>query len=287
MDDLRESLILASVDERYALIDLLFRPKFNPLDYWQTATPAQIKALPLESQLAAIAERFRFLAADGMTVIRGESQSLSYREILFEASDYLKIDPDCHQGELTNADLEAEIFLNLLQRTWKQLPSGEQAQLLQEIQRSLRPEHQGHPLEKALKQDSLRLMLEGGSAIALSAFLRPFVLRQLAQQFSQQLARQQLAQLALKQGGSAVAKLQSYAMAKWAGRGMAATAARYGTARTVLGFIGPVMWAWFAADLGWRTIATNYSRVIPAIYLLAQIRLSRAEALPPAYATLR
>jgi len=104
----------------------------------------------------------------------------------------------------------------------------------------------------------------------------------LAQQFAQHLARRQLAQLALKQGGSAVAKLQSYAMVKMAGRGMAISAARYGTARAALSFLGPALWAWFAADLGWRTISTNYGRVIPAIYLLAQIRLSRAEELEPA-----
>lgn len=288
VDDLRESLILATEDERHALIELLFRPKFNPLDYLNTAPPELVKGLSWESQLEAIEARFRFLAADGITVICGDSQLLSYREILFQASDYLKLDlaalaSPWGSSELTNEELEAEIFLHLIQRTWKKLPASEQTELLLTIQQGLRPAAQGGPLGHALKQDSLRLMLEGGSAVAVSALVRPFILQQLAQQFAQHLARRQLAQLALQQGGSAIAKLQSYAMAKLAGRSMAVSAARYGAARTALGFLGPALWAWFAADLGWRTISTNYSRVIPAIYLLAQIRLSRAEELEPAY----
>lgn len=286
MNDLREGLILANDDERFALIELLFRPKFNPLDYVNTATPESIKRLPWEDQLDALEARFRFLAADGVTVICGDSQRLSYREILFQASDYLKLDVAALASpwgvsDLKNDELEAEIFLHLIQRTWKKLPAGEQAELLQSIQKGLRPASQGGVLEKTLKRDSLRLMLEGGSAVAVSALVRPFILQQLAQQFARHLARRQLAQLALKQSGGAIAKLQSYAMVKLAGRSMAVSAARYGTARTALGFLGPALWAWFAADLGWRTISTNYSRVIPAIYLLAQIRLSRAEQLEP------
>ena len=281
--------MLADDDERNALIELLFRPKFNPLDYVNKAAPERIRCLPWEYQIEAIEERFRFLAADGVTVLCGDSQQLSYREILFQASDYLKLDLGAlaspwGASELLNAELEAEIFLHLIQRTWKKLPAGEQTELLKAIQQGLRPADQGSALGNTLKRDSLRLMLEGGSAVAVSALVRPLILKQLAQQFAQHLARRQLAQLALKQGGSAIAKLQSYAMAKLAGRGMAVSAARYGAARTALGFLGPALWAWFAADLGWRTISTNYSRVVPAIYLLAQIRLSRAEALEPAYA---
>jgi uncharacterized protein YaaW (UPF0174 family) len=32
------------------------------------------------------------------------------------------------------------------------------------------------------------------------------------------------------------------------------------------------------ADIGWKAIATNYTRVIPVIFALAQIRLTRSEA---------
>jgi uncharacterized protein YaaW (UPF0174 family) len=50
----------------------------------------------------------------------------------------------------------------------------------------------------------------------------------------------------------------------------------------VFAVLGPVMWGWFFADLGWRAIATNYGRIIPTIFALAQIRLTRAECWEPA-----
>ena len=62
---------------------------------------------------------------------------------------------------------------------------------------------------------------------------------------------------------------------------MTLSAARYGAVRTVFSIVGPVMWAWFLADLGWRTISTNYGRIIPTIFTLAQIRLSRTECWQP------
>jgi len=35
--------------------------------------------------------------------------------------------------------------------------------------------------------------------------------------------------------------------------------------------------------LGWKAIATNYGRIIPIIFTLAQIRLTRGESLAAAY----
>ena len=60
---------------------------------------------------------------------------------------------------------------------------------------------------------------------------------------------------------------------------MATNAARYGTARGVFSLLGPVVWGYFIADLGWKAIATNYGRVIPIVFTLAQIRLIRGEYL--------
>lgn len=274
MDELRESLVLASDEEREALIELLFRPKFNPLDYVQTPAVEKIQSLPWAEQLAAIEARFRFLAADGLTVIRGETPELSYRTVLLRTGDYLKLDTN---SRLSNDDLEAEIFLSLLQRTWKQFPAPERAALAGDIQRVLHRERGDRPLGQLLEQDSIRLLLEGSSALAVTALLRPWVLRLIAQQFSRHLAQRQLARLALQQGGSVMAKLQGYAALKLASRGMALSAARYGAARSLLGMLGPALWAWFAVDLGWRAIATNYARIIPAIFILAQIRLTRLD----------
>ena len=60
-----------------------------------------------------------------------------------------------------------------------------------------------------------------------------------------------------------------------ASRGMAINAARYGAVRGVFACLGPALWTWFIVDLGWRAIASNYTRVIPVVFTLAQIRLIR------------
>ena len=59
-------------------------------------------------------------------------------------------------------------------------------------------------------------------------------------------------------------------------RGMVANTARYTAVRGLFAFLGPVLWVSFFADLGWRAIATNYTRIIPVIFTLAQIRLTRS-----------
>jgi uncharacterized protein YaaW (UPF0174 family) len=46
----------------------------------------------------------------------------------------------------------------------------------------------------------------------------------------------------------------------------------------VFAAVGPLLWAWLFADIGWRAIATNYGRIIPAVFALAQIRLTREDA---------
>jgi uncharacterized protein YaaW (UPF0174 family) len=50
----------------------------------------------------------------------------------------------------------------------------------------------------------------------------------------------------------------------------------------VLSLVGPALWGWFIADLGWKAIATDYGRIIPTIFALAQIRLTREDCWQPA-----
>jgi uncharacterized protein YaaW (UPF0174 family) len=100
----------------------------------------------------------------------------------------------------------------------------------------------------------------------------------MASQFAIHFATYQVAKDAVVAGGAAVAnQFQHYLALQTAKRGMAVSAARYGAARSVLALLGPAMWGWFFADLGWRAIATNYGRIIPIIFTLAQIRLTRSE----------
>jgi uncharacterized protein YaaW (UPF0174 family) len=126
------------------------------------------------------------------------------------------------------------------------------------------------------------LLIKGGSALAVSSILKPILLEQLARQFAIHFARYQVAKDTIVQGGAAAAaQFQNYLTLQTAKRGMAMNAARYGATRSVFALLGPVLWGYFFADLGWRAIATNYGRIIPTIFTLAQIRLTRTECWEP------
>jgi uncharacterized protein YaaW (UPF0174 family) len=124
------------------------------------------------------------------------------------------------------------------------------------------------------------LIFKGGSALAVTSVIAPVVLKQIARQFALHFATYQVAkQAAIKGTEAATTQFQSYVTLQMARRGMTMSAARYGAVRSIFAVIGPMMWAWFFADLGWRAIATNYGRIIPTIFALAQIRLTHAEEL--------
>jgi uncharacterized protein YaaW (UPF0174 family) len=270
LDELRDVLELATQDELEALTDILFRRQFNPLDYMYTPEPLDVQSQDWDEWLDSLEDRFRFLAADGITVLRGKSTQLGYRQILLQVCRYLKI---TYSQRLSTADLEAEIFLFLLNRAWKRLPEKEQKLLTGQVQQAITTAQLTQDLPPHWHNDPVGLVLKGGGAIALQSILRPFVLQALARHLAVQTATYEVAKQAVGHGGRAIA---TRVQAQMAQRGMVISAARYGAARSVFSVLGPAMWAWFVADLGWRSISTNYSRIIPVIFTLAQIRLTRA-----------
>ena len=279
MDELRAALELATEEELQQLTELLFCRKFNPLDYVHTPEPIDIQSRDHDARLDAIEQRFRYLAADGVTVLRGRTEQVTYRQALIQVCRYLKIS---YSNKLATTDLEAEIFLNLLRRAWKQMPAKEQHALTVRVQRSLAKSELSQPLPLSVQRDPLALLVKGGSALAVSSILQPMLLQQIARQFALHFASYQVAKEAVIQGGAAAAtQFQSYLAVQTARRGMAMSAARYGATRGVFACLGPVLWTWFFADLGWRAIATNYGRIIPTVFALAQIRLTRSECWEP------
>jgi uncharacterized protein YaaW (UPF0174 family) len=246
LDELRLALELATEDELEHLTQILFCRKFNPLDYLQTPEPIEVQSQDWETWLDDIEQRFRYLAADGMTVLLGKTANVSYRQALIQVCRYLKI-PYSQRMETT--EIEGEIFLHLMGKTWKKLPQQDQKSLQNKITRSLAQSSLPAPLPVHLQHNPIDIFLKGSSAVAISSVIKPLVMQQIARQFALQTAKQ----------------------------GMAVSAARYGAVRTVFAFLGPALWATFMADLGWRAIATNYGRIIPVIFTLAQIRLTRAE----------
>ncbi|MEO3706638.1 YaaW family protein [Trichormus azollae] len=280
MDELRAVLELATKEELQDLTAILFSRKFNPLDYVHTPEPIEVQSQDRQVWLDALEDRFRFLAADGMTVLRGRTEQVTYRQALIQVCKFLKIP---YYDNLATVDLEAEVFLHLLGKVWKKLPKKEQQKITTNVQRQLLTSEIQQPLPLSLQKDPLGLIFKGGSALAVTSIIQPYVLKQIARQFAVHLATYQVTKEAAITGTQVASKqFQSYVTAQMARRGMTMSAARYGAVRSMFAFIGPIMWAWFFADLGWRAIATNYGRIIPTIFTLAQIRLTRAESWEPA-----
>jgi len=275
VDELREALELATDEELQSLTEILFRRKFNPLDYVYTPEPMVVQSQERETWIATIEERFQFLAADGLTVLRRKTGEVSYRQVLVQVCRYLKI--SCSYS-LSTEHLEAEIFLFLLNRAWKQLPAAEQASLNGELQQAISEAELTQNLPPSAHNAPTGLLVSG-SAIAANSVLRNVILQFIARQYAVHAATYQVASQMASQaaqiGALAGAQIQSQVTMQTASRSMALTAARYGAARSVFALLGPAMWTYFFADLGWRAIATNYSRVIPVVFTLAQIRLTR------------
>lgn len=274
MDELRTALELATEEELQQLTKILFARKFNPLDYVMTTDPLAIQERDRESWLDAIEDRFRFLAADGMTVLQGRTQEVSYRQALIRVCSYLKIP---YSRQQTTTDLEAEVFLHLMGKTWHKLPNSDRAAIATRVQKSLAQTEFAQPLPLSIQHDPMKLILKGGSALAVSSAIKPLILNQIARQFAFHFATYQVAKETLIRGGiAATSQVQSYIALYMAKRGMTIAATQQSVVQSVFAILGPAMWGLFFADLGWRTISTNYGRIIPTIMALAQIRLTRS-----------
>ncbi len=206
MDELRAALELATEEELQDLTAILFSRKFNPLDYVQTPEPIEVQSQDRKAWLDTLEERFRFLAADGMTVLRGRTKQVTYRQALIQVCKYLKIPYSSH---LATIDLEAEVFLHLLGHVWKKLPETEKQKLTVQVQRHLLKSETKEPLPLLLQRDPLGLIFKGGSAIAVTSVIQPIVLKQIARQFATHFASYQVAKQTAIQGTAATIKLQN------------------------------------------------------------------------------
>jgi len=274
LDELRSALELATEEELCQLAAVLFARRLNPLDYIQTPDVLAVQSCDRQTRLQMLEDRFRFLAADGFTVLRGRARQVTYRETLVQVCRYLKI---AYEEPIGVLDLEAEIFLHLLGCTWQRLPVAERRSLTARVQQALAQSRGRQPLPLQLEHNPLHFLLKGGGALAINVAIRPWVLQQIARQFAFHVARYEVAKAALLQGGTAAWQIQQRIALQMAQRGMAATAARQGAARVAFAWLGPILWGTLLLDLGWRAIATNYGRIIPTIFALAQIRLTRSE----------
>ncbi|MDB9422410.1 hypothetical protein PN467_18320 [Microcystis aeruginosa CS-563/04] len=275
MDELRTALELATEEELQQITNILFCRRFNPLDYLRAPDAIAVQSQDWDSWLDSVEDRFRYLAADGVTVLKGQTEKVSYRQILVRVCHFLKVP---YSQKMPTTEIEAEIYLHLVNKAWKRLPPSEQKSLSIQIQKALADSHTPQPLPVHLQHNPLDIVLKGSSVIAINSILKPILLKHIARQFALHFVRYQGAKTALVQGGAIVNQIAL----KTAKQGMTRAAARYGAVRTVLSLVGPALWGWFIADLGWKAIATDYGRIIPTIFALAQIRLTRDDCWQPA-----
>ncbi|MEM9214654.1 MAG: hypothetical protein AAGD25_09935 [Cyanobacteria bacterium P01_F01_bin.150] len=276
MDEFREGLELATAKELRELTHLLFHRRFNPLDY---VMGVDEKDLPFNDRYALIAQvdkRFRFLAADGVTVLRQTSDALPYRRILGSVCQHFSLHLP---SSLSTIALEQEVFLHILDIAYQKLSLDEQSNLEDYFRRTVIAHSFNSECYAELRQQSLRVILKGSGAVMINSVLRPLLLRYLANKVAVQLVHYQMAKKLLV--GSSLAVVQAskrQAALQAAKHGAVLNLTRYGAVRSAFAVLGPAMWAWFLADLGWRSIATNYGRIIPAIFSIAQIRLLQEDA---------
>jgi len=275
LDELRTALELATEEELQQITNILFCRRFNPLDYLRAPDAIAVQSQDWDSWLDSVEDRFRYLAADGVTVLKGQTEKVSYRQILVRVCHFLKVP---YSQKMPTTEIEAEIYLHLVNKAWKRLPPSEQKSLSIQIQKALADSHTPQPLPVHLQHNPLDIVLKGSSVIAVNSILKPILLKHIAGQFALHFVRYQGAKTAVVQGGAIVNQIAL----QTAKQGMTRAAARYGAVRTVLSLVGPALWGWFIADLGWKAIATDYGRIIPTIFALAQIRLTRDDCWQPA-----
>ncbi|XP_075107989.1 uncharacterized protein LOC107817604 isoform X1 [Nicotiana tabacum] len=221
--------------------------------------------------------RFLYLAADARSTLRGRRPS--YREVLLGVREKLSI--RC-SAKLSTEDLEAEIFLYLLQEYSR-------IYIFHSSKESL-DDSDGHgSLEfgltkwkvqavaaiKAGAEGARSIILKGGGVLTLgriySGLARRFSGKMLLEAANYQISRE-----VLKKGGEVAAlNLESRLAMLAAKKGLAGAASRYFGLRSMMTFLGPILWGTLLADVVIQMLGTDYARIVRAIYAFAQIRITR------------
>ncbi|KAG8639862.1 hypothetical protein MANES_14G173900v8 [Manihot esculenta] len=214
--DLRPVLELATDSELYELERILFGPSyFSPLLKSITGRRVDVDYATIEEDLAereafieALESRFLFLAADARSTIRGWRPS--YRNVLLAVRKKLNI--PCSR-KLSTEDLEAEIFLHLVQDYSSEesgtFPSLWESSMISNDQSSLElgPRQWKGPALAALKLGLVELqsmVLKSGGMFTLSSFYQLFS-RKLSGKVFLEAANYQVKREIIKKGGQLAA----------------------------------------------------------------------------------
>ncbi|RWR75136.1 transmembrane 9 superfamily member 3-like protein isoform X1 [Cinnamomum micranthum f. kanehirae] len=232
-----------------------------------------------EDYIEHLESRFLFLAADARSTLRGWRPS--YRSVLLDVRRKLKI--PC-TSKLSTEDLEAEIFLHLLQEY-----SSEESGSIPFSSDKFADSNSPGSLEVGLGPwkrralsilkvgaEELRSMILKGGGMLTVAKIYQLLARRLSGTMLSEAANYQIKREILKKGGQLAAiNLESRTALLAARKGFACAASRYLGLRSLMMLLGPVLWGTFLADVVIQMIGTDYARILRAIYAFAQIRLTR------------
>ncbi|KAK3133467.1 hypothetical protein QOZ80_6AG0536900 [Eleusine coracana subsp. coracana] len=227
--------------------------------------------------ISKLESRFLYLAADARSVIRGWRPS--YRDVLLGVRRKLGV--QC-SSKLCTADLEAEIFLHPneylsdhqkgdVSFPWDKQKSSKQNSSL------------GVNKWKAVTDAAWKIgakglesaFLKGGSALTAKTIYE-LLAKKLSGKMLIEAANYEIKKEIVKQGGRlAAVNLESRAGLLAARQGLARAASRYAGLRSIMTFLGPIMWGTLLADIVIQMLGTDYARIVQAIYAFAQIRLTR------------
>ncbi|CAL5362718.1 unnamed protein product [Camellia sinensis] len=262
--ELRSVLELATDSELYELERILFGPSyFSPLlksitkqtdvDYFMIEEDAEER----DDFIAMLESRFLFLAADARSTLRGWRPS--YRNVLLGVREKLNI--PC-SSKLSTEDLEAEIFLHLLQ----EYSRDESGTFPSSWESSKNPDNHGS-LELGLSpwkvqaiaalrvgaSELRRIILKGGGMLTLGKAYNLLARKLLGRMFLEG-AKYQIKKEVIRKGGQlAAVNLES---------------------RLALLVAKQVLWGTFLADVVIQMLGTDYARILRAIYAFAQLSVS-------------
>lgn len=117
--------------------------------------------------------------------------------------------------------------------------------------------------------------LKGGSALTMKTIYESLANR-LSGKLLKEATNYKIKKELVKQGGRlAAVNLESIAGLLAARQGLVRAASRYVGLRSVVTFLGPILWGTLLADIVIQMLGTDYARIVQAVYAFAQIRLTR------------
>ncbi|XP_024023533.1 uncharacterized protein LOC21407836 isoform X2 [Morus notabilis] len=270
--ELRSVLELATDTELFELENILFGPSyFSPLlksvtkgtnvDYAIIDTDLQER----ENFIAALESRFLFLAADARSTLRGWRPS--YRNVLLAVRKELNI--PC-SNKLSTEDLEAEIFLYLLQE-YSSEEFKASSGLTSNAESGLELGLSGWKVQAQSAVKEFQSVILKGSSIVTFAKIFQLLSKRLSGKVFLEAANYQMKKEFIKKGGQVAAiNLESRAALLAAKQGLTGAASRYLGFRSMMTLLGPMLWGTFLADVVIQMLGTDYARILRAIYAFAQ-----------------